>query len=262
MLPFDGYELSDREVHMVETAEDLLVRDCMTEQGMRWKLLPVPRPGSLAPENRRRYGVIEPEIARVFGYHMPPDSPEVVRRQEAWKEREKLPMREQLASFGKNGTGGCWGRAHARLRQDVPEIGSPTLNEIRSEQWDEVWRHPDVKAVIRAWRDCMSKNRYSYRDPLGVTEDEKWAETKRPTRAELTVAKLDVRCKERTGVVGVWKGVERDLQRQTIREHAGQFKKMRVAKERRLTAARRVLEKHGTVTGPERTGNGDGDTAR
>ncbi|UNO39400.1 hypothetical protein [Streptomyces sp. MST-110588] len=72
VLPFDAYEQSLDEYYTVKAAEDLLVRQCMRERGFTWKLLHRTTADTTGLKNRRRYGVIEPDVARTLGYHVVP----------------------------------------------------------------------------------------------------------------------------------------------------------------------------------------------
>jgi hypothetical protein len=83
-VPLDEYKLSRLDLQTIEYAEDLLTRDCMRDAGMDWKMLPPPSNQDPDPLNRRRYGLIEPKIAALFGYHLPPLPPELRAREAVW----------------------------------------------------------------------------------------------------------------------------------------------------------------------------------
>lgn len=74
-LPFDRYDFTPADLSVIERAEDLLVGDCMPSRGLAWETLPPSAEEDLEPPNRRRYGVVEPEIARRYGYHVAPRPP-------------------------------------------------------------------------------------------------------------------------------------------------------------------------------------------
>ncbi|WP_128512407.1 hypothetical protein [Streptomyces inhibens] len=125
VLPFDAYAISTPQIHTIESAEDLLIRDCMREHGRGWNTLPGPSGIDWAPSNRRRYGLIESEIAARFGYHLPPTPQELTRREAVWDARKKLPEREQLAAFGKKGGAGAGSRRTKACSEGLRNPTSP-----------------------------------------------------------------------------------------------------------------------------------------
>lgn len=68
-------------------------------------MLPPPSSQDPDPLNRRRYGLIEPEIANRFGYHLPPLPPELTARESVWAQRDRLPPAERHAAYGDDGKG-------------------------------------------------------------------------------------------------------------------------------------------------------------
>ncbi|MFP3990310.1 hypothetical protein U9R90_23195 [Streptomyces sp. E11-3] len=241
ILPFDEYILSTYEVHTVESAEDVLVRDCMRDQRKQWSYLPRPSRRVLDPPNRRRYGVIESGVADRFGYHLPPERPEVSRRSDAWDARSKLPRDVQLAAYGADGVSGCWEGAHESLLRNVPTVDDSLLNKWIKKDFDKAMRHPDVVRALGKWSRCMKEEGFAYPDPLSAAEDPAWSKTDRPSRRELSVAKADVQCKTKVNLVSAWSRVETTLQREAIRRHPDHFNKLKLVKERHLDAARKIL---------------------
>lgn len=69
-LPFDQYPPTLGEIYQIVNAEDVLVKECMRRRGLDWQELD--RPTDIAEyPSRRRYGLVEVEIARDHGYHVP-----------------------------------------------------------------------------------------------------------------------------------------------------------------------------------------------
>ncbi|GAU67394.1 hypothetical protein SSP35_04_04840 [Streptomyces sp. NBRC 110611] len=243
VLPFDAYAMSTPAIHTVESAEDVLIRGCMQAQGMSWKALPRPSGVDQDPPNRRRYGLVEADIAARFGYHLPPEPPELTRRAAAWDERKNLPDREQLAAFGRQGGGGCWKKAHDGLLRGITPADQSLFNRRIGEEFSASKSDPEVVRVIRGWSACMRENGFRYSSPLKVTGDAEWGKSSRPARREIAVARADIRCKERTDLVPVWSGVEARMQNDVIRRHAEDFRVLKAEKDRWLAAARRVLDR-------------------
>ncbi|URZ99472.1 hypothetical protein NCG97_00370 [Streptomyces lydicamycinicus] len=117
-LPLDSYAPSVAETHLVEDAQDILIRRCMKDRGMDWKSLPSVDAQDAEPPNLRRYGADEAEALR-NGYSPSPEAPSVVRRNRAWDAREALPAEVQRAAYGPSGEGGCLKTAQHQLVGDT-----------------------------------------------------------------------------------------------------------------------------------------------
>ncbi|MGW7364903.1 hypothetical protein ACWGI8_16090 [Streptomyces sp. NPDC054841] len=235
--------MSTPQIHTIESAEDLLIRDCMRAQGMGWKALPRPSGIDRQPSNRLRYGLVEPELATRFGYHLPPEHPETTRREAAWEAREKLPDREQLAAFGKEGGGGCWKQAHESLRRGLPQVDQSQFNRRIGAAFSASRRDPAYARVVREWSACLKEKGFRYANPLAVMRDAEWAKSTRPSRREIAVAQADVQCKQQTELVTAWVAVETRIQNEVIRSHPAEFRARKVRKDHWLAAARRVIER-------------------
>lgn len=70
-LPLDAYASTVAETHLVEDAQDILMRRCMKGRGLEWKTLPLVDAQDTEPPNLRRYGADEAEALRT-GYHPAP----------------------------------------------------------------------------------------------------------------------------------------------------------------------------------------------
>ncbi|MFG2098669.1 hypothetical protein [Streptomyces sp. NPDC048612] len=241
VLPFDAYALSGPDVHTIEAAEDVLIRDCMRDRGRGWTALPRPSAVDPDPPQRRRYGVIEPDVARRFGYHLPPPAPETARREEIWRAREKMPRAAQLAAYGKDGVSGCWKKAHGQLLRGVPKVSTALFNRRIREEFTASRKDRAVSAAVRSWSACMKRNGYRAADPLAAAGDDRWAKSPRPSRHEIATAQADVRCKQQTRLVTVWDKAEARLQHGVVRRHAAEFRKLAAQKSDWLKAARRVI---------------------
>jgi hypothetical protein len=172
-IPFDRYNFSPSDISILEGAEEFLVRDCMRQRGMAWEVLPQSAAEDLEPLNRRRYGVVESEIARLFGYHAPPDRPTVARRAAARDSRARsLSAKEQQAAYGEKG--GCLGQARAHLEQGTPQVDGGLFNRLISETFEQSQRDPEVVQVFQAWSTCMREQRWQYADPLAAVTDQRW----------------------------------------------------------------------------------------
>lgn len=243
-VPLDEYKLSRLDLQTIEYAEDLLTRDCMRDAGMDWKMLPPPSNQDPDPLNRRRYGLIEPKIAALFGYHLPPLPPELRAREAVWARRNRLLPAERRAAYGDDGEGGCRAQARDRLRKGIPNINQSRLYDFSADAFRVSLKDPEVVNVFRSWSACM-KDGFRYSDPLKPFGDALWAKSKRPSVQEIAVAEADVRCKQETNLVAIWSGVEERIQLDVIRSHSEDFDGFIRVKTAELEAARRTLKELG-----------------
>lgn len=239
-VPFDRYNFSPADIMILEAAEDLLIRDCMRRRGMEWEVLPPAVADDVEPPNRRRYGVVEAEVADLYGFRVPPDRPSVARRFAAREARtRRLPTAAREAAYGK--TGSCLGEARDHLERGTPQVDEALFNRLITETFERSQQDPAVERVFQAWSACMREHGLRYADPLAAVADERWTGDGAPTREEIRAAQVDVRCKAETALISVWSAVEKRIQDGTVRAHAAEFQALRTAKDQQLAAARRVL---------------------
>ncbi|NUW44392.1 hypothetical protein [Nonomuraea rhodomycinica] len=243
-VPFDAYNFSPAEIMTIEAAQDLLIRDCMRGQGMEWRLLPLPAEADVEPPNRRRYGVIEPRIARLFGYHAPPDRPSVARYDTERNDRlTRLSPAARRAAYGDPGgdANGCSGEAEAHLAKDTQKVDASLFNTLVRQTFEESQRDGNVVRAFRAWSACMRNKGFPYPDPIAAVTDDRWLNTQQPSRQEIIAAEADVSCKKDGDLVATWAAAEERIQRDVVLAHAEYFRTLKTHKDRQLGAARRLL---------------------
>ncbi|MGW3008012.1 hypothetical protein ACWC9R_04105 [Streptomyces sp. NPDC001219] len=238
-LPLDAYASTNAETHLVEDAQDILMRRCMKDRGMEWKTLPRVDAQDTEPPNLRRYGADEAAAVR-YGYHPSPHPPSVIRRNRAWDTREALPAEVQRAAYGASGQGGCLKTAQRQLVGDIPPLDFHAFNQLTGTALETSRRTPQVREALRRWRTCMAKAGSDYPDPYTAAGDKRW-ETSEPTPAERATARADVACQKSTKLVKVWSAAETRVQHRLIRANADRLHQAKTRKDRWLTAARRVL---------------------
>ncbi|MBN6057660.1 hypothetical protein JYK22_37405, partial [Nonomuraea sp. RK-328] len=239
-IPFDRYNFSPADVGVLEGAEELLVRDCMRRRGMAWEVLPRSAAEDVEPLNRRRYGVVEPEMARLFGYHTPPDRPTVARRAAARDSRARsLSAEERQAAYGEKD--GCLEQARTHLEKGTPKVDGALFNRVISETFQRSQRDPRVVQVFQAWSACMREQGWQYADPLAAITDRRWMRNGPASQEEIRAAQADVRCKVRTGLVSIWSAAEKRIQDDAVAAHPAEFRALQESKDRQLAAARAVL---------------------
>ncbi|MFG3118914.1 hypothetical protein ACGF4C_31685 [Streptomyces sp. NPDC048197] len=242
-LPLDAYASTVAETHLVEDAQDLLMRRCMNDRGMEWKLLPPVAAQDIESQNVGRYGADESEAAR-YGYHPRPDPPSVARRNRAWDERDALPAEVQQAAYGRSGKGGCLKTAQHQLVGDTPPPDYHAFNQLTGTALETSRRTPEVRNALRTWHACMAKAGFNYPDPFAAADSERW-ETTEPTVTERATARTDVACQKSAKLVAVWTATETRIQHRLIQQNSDRLHEAKARKDRWLAAARRVLERYG-----------------
>ncbi|MEU9497680.1 hypothetical protein [Streptomyces sp. NPDC048196] len=242
-LPLDAYASTVAETHVMEDAQDLLMRRCMNDRGMEWKLLPPVAARDIESQNVGRYGADESAAAR-YGYHPRPDPPSVVRRNRAWDEREALPAEVRRAAYGTAGKGGCLKTAQHQLVGARPPPDYHAFNQLTGTALEASRRTPEVRDALRTWHACMAKAGFDYPDPFAAADSERW-ETTEPTVAERATARTDVACQKSAKLVTVWAAAETHIQHRLIQQNSDRLHEAKARKDRWLAAARRVLERAG-----------------
>ncbi|OKH99034.1 hypothetical protein A6A06_25920 [Streptomyces sp. CB02923] len=242
ILPFDSYAQSDADLLTISSAEDVLMGDCMRARGMTWKTLPRASGEDADPPNRRRYGVIEPEVAHRYGYHPPPDPPASAQHEADEKARDAaLAPRERRAAYGTDGVGGCWKESHDRLEQRIPESAESLFNDLNLRLFDRSQRDAGVIRAVRAWSACMARAGLHYATPAQASDAPGWNKFPRVTAREIKVADADVRCKQETRLVSTWAAAEARMQRAALDRHAAALEALKTGSARWLASARAVL---------------------
>ncbi|MFJ4875506.1 hypothetical protein ACIP93_09875 [Streptomyces sp. NPDC088745] len=237
-LPMDAYLLSVDEIYDGEAAADLLTRQCMKKLGFEWRLIDRPDFGDW--RNRRRYGVVEPDVARSFGYHHVPAllSPTEVYEK---KQRRELGLTPEEKKAATDEESGCQRRANDALWRGIRYDDAPAMR-FSSKALEESAKDPRVVRATRDWSACMRAAGHAYATPAEAVGDPRWDMAKPPTEAEKAVAVQDVRCQVRTGLVRTWFRVDGELQRKWIEEKPKDFAALLAAKNSFLERARKIRE--------------------
>ncbi|MFG2118265.1 hypothetical protein [Streptomyces sp. NPDC048710] len=241
ILPYDHYQLSVNEIYLIESAQDLLTRDCMKKRGYDWEVIG-DRKRYADLRNRRRYGVIEMPVARQMGYRANDrllGSTDVTVQK---MDREKR-LSPEARGAALDPADGCDKLSYLQLAKGNQEDEN-LVNNLNYRSLQDAYKSPRVVSVMRNWSRCMAEKGYRYKDVNAVDSDPRWAKGRRPSAAEKRAAVADVSCKERFGLVKVLSDTERAIQERGIRQHKTYFERLASAKERYLAAARAVLRRH------------------
>ncbi|MFE3907471.1 hypothetical protein ACFXPY_46530 [Streptomyces sp. NPDC059153] len=237
VFPFDSYELPDDDIIKTYAATDALVRPCMREKGHEWGLIKTPE-NAPSWRNRLHFGVVEPDVARRFGYHAPAEllsSPEyrgVVRQ-----------MNGRLASLSKDAAShaaDCQKEAGQTLTRGA-KTSFAKLNDLKSSTFDAAKRDHNVKDATNRWSACMKAAGFDYTTPWAAAR--KWGAKGDPTKREIATAVSDVRCKKKTGIVAIWFSTEKRLEEKEISKDESYFNNLKNANAHYLHNARMALSK-------------------
>lgn len=240
-LPLDRYLLAPRESELVAQAFRTLVGQCMRGFGIT---SPQGSSGQQGPatRNERRYGITDPRLAATDGYRLANQTSAAVPA----RPRESAdPRARQVLTGMPAGTvnghpvlpEGCAGEARLRLNKGAPGGTDPdTAMRLAQDSFFESERDPRVRAVVRAWSDCMRRHGHNYPTPLAAAADPRFRGAVSPT--EIAVATTDITCKTETDLVGVWSSVETEVQRPVVESNRPALENIRRTNEIQLAAAR------------------------
>ncbi|MEU2601216.1 hypothetical protein ABZ669_29505 [Streptomyces hirsutus] len=221
-LPAENYIFSEAEIAQLTRAMSSIARTCMKEAGFTYR----PETGQ-SPDigvMDRRYGVANSSTAQTYGYHFP--SPKADRKSGATSLSEAGRVAlggKPLADGRLDPDGGCIGEAKRRLAGSDAEFGpDDTARKLNMESYARSQKDPRVLAAFRTWSACMAEKGYRYDSPMDAIDDPAFADEK-ANATEISTARADVECKEKTGLVRTWFDVESAWQRTEIEKDAEVF---------------------------------------
>ncbi|MEU6357260.1 hypothetical protein ABZ896_49515 [Streptomyces sp. NPDC047072] len=244
-MPLDAYRLTPQQQLEVDRAADLLVRACMAKAGFEW-YIPAEPPRRVDPR-RRRYGVIDPQVAQEWGYHLPvdPASTDTASRRSAVL---KDP-RADRAYYGPEDdkAKGCAAKAHAELAHgagNARDIAFPRATTLSWQSLEASKKQRDVVAALRAWKKCMAARGHPYDTPAEAVSDKAWdLDAAAVGRQEKAVAVADVTCKYEVGLVTTWWEAESAVQRGMISANAAALTAQKSMFETYMENVRAVLDR-------------------
>ncbi|MFG2913806.1 hypothetical protein ACGF0D_13050 [Kitasatospora sp. NPDC048298] len=257
-LPIESYLLSREDYRQYHAAEAVLVTRCVRGFGLDYT-----RPtGGGAPsrtQTTHRYDPVELADVSVNGYHSPDPSdgkkpadgptlsPDVNTVLGSGLGTDGKPAPGTASSFrGKElPPGGCISAAQQELIAHGGTGGDADVAVgINFEGFERSRSDPRVKAVFQDWSRCMAERGHSYATPGDALKDPRWGANTRPSAEEIATATADVRCKERTNVVGVWFTVETAYENELIRLRLPELTAAKAGNDAMLATARAVTAGH------------------
>ncbi|WP_133150537.1 hypothetical protein [Frankia canadensis] len=236
-LPLDRYLLSPDESALVARGYRVLLAECMDRFGLSG---PPEPPRSEGPHTwgERRYGITDLALAAQAGYRVSTHPPVPVARPSANDDPRTLTALTGRGAPTVNGRpvppGGCSDETDRRLRADAPTGADEYLAQrLDQDSYFRSERDPRVQKAAQAWSACMRGHGLRYPTPLSAPADPRFRNWP-VSRLEITTATTDIACKRQTNLVGIWSGVEADLQRAGIAAHRDALEKVRLTNEAQL----------------------------
>ncbi|MCL6293167.1 hypothetical protein [Streptomyces sp. 43Y-GA-1] len=224
-LPLDKYTPSSSERKRFTLATDMLSASCMKRFNLDWPERNTSEARSSS--NARRYGVIDHNQVKEFGYGTP--LPGGISRKMALQEEKKridavrkLPQATRNIYTGENiktyrgrtvPTGGCRGEAYRKAGLQSLEIPfSGDVARMQNRSWEASRRSPIVTEAAAKWRTCMKSSGFDYATPEAAVADPRWIDSSSsadsPSDVEVATASADVECKKRVLFVEKWYEIE------------------------------------------------------
>jgi hypothetical protein len=147
------------------------------------------------------------------------------------------------AEVGSQAAGGCFGQAERDLYGDQARhtsLASWVDNDVRGSVERQAAADPRLAAGIGAWSACMRALGYEYAEPtaavqeFGTTPDE-------PGSREREVAKADVGCKEKAGLVETYRGLKAEYGRDAASTYQAQLAEYRGIVDQAVRKANEIL---------------------
>ncbi|MFJ6566894.1 hypothetical protein ACIQNU_05705 [Streptomyces sp. NPDC091292] len=247
VLPFDKYEPTQQESYRAAKARDFLIEECMEKRGHEWEILRYPTHVD-EMKNRRRYGVIEIQVAREFGYHA--NSAILSGETDVPRQRDERDKRLDADGIqaAYNEKSGCGYKANDVLVPAEAGVDHDLFNRLSSSLLTKAKKDTKVVQVTRNWAKCMRERGYAYKTPDEAIGDPRWWKRKsdKPTSDEREVAVADVQCKSQVSLVDTLFTTESGIQAQAIKQHHAYFSKLSAAQTKYLARINEVIEAKGT----------------
>lgn len=231
-LPLDAYQPTPAQSATIETARDILMRDCMRSFGFDSPVMA----HTADTDPGRRYGITDPVEAERHGYRLPPEKAGGKNTPVPGQPRMTQAAQAVLTGTGeatvggkKVPAGGCAGEADRGLGYDVTvRDGFVEIDNIAQRLVNETRQHylsdSRVTHVNAQWSACMREAGFAGTPETG--EFTNWLDPNNfyssgpVTPTEIATARADVACKHKHNLAGVSQAVETAHQTRTIERNA------------------------------------------
>ncbi|MCX5423909.1 hypothetical protein [Streptomyces sp. NBC_00078] len=246
-LPIAAYSYSDAEYEVIESAQQVMARDCMRNFG-----LPYRPPGKSAPAaiSDRRYGLSDMDDANRYGYRLPPQPPEPEPKLTADQKKVLYGSRSREIPGEKNGRleyrgkavpdTGCLGSSIKKFAEPYAyPAGVTAASNISTDSYKDSMRDSDIKSLFTRWSACMKEKGYDYASPMDPFRTPAFTQGE-VTEKERKTAAADVTCKRSTNLLESWLDTETRIQKGMIRKHTKVLQRLKELHREKVEAARKL----------------------
>lgn len=254
--PMQAYAPTGGEIRRLSQAQQILIQQCMRRFGFTYDAPDTSSTGAES-DTARRYGLSEARDVERYGYASPEVRPAGQGNDHELEpamlavlngpddvDPDSLPQTQTEAEAKKGDgvpVGGCSRESYLKLY--APKKGMIDIafaQSLEREAYKKSRTDPRVTAVIKKWSACMGDGGYTVNDPvspmkeLGVEDDPS-------SDAAVKAAVLDVQCKAKVNLVGVWFSVESAYQKLAIDDNVETLSKYREQSRDRLRYANSLI---------------------
>ncbi len=219
-LPADRYDYTPQDYQRSQQASALLIRQCMADRGHPgFPLDPrYPHDPLVATAVGTDYGVLDPDIARRWGYGWDPVAHPGSR-----------PNGRRMTDAEFADWPACNAEANKRLMRGIDLKQDWLYAGRRAVEVDKaVKRDPRLRKAWDAWSRCVADQGFAhYSDPVAAYTDSAWQRASdgntRHTQRERATAVADVTCKRRHHTAELWHSVRAQKQAADIALHHDRY---------------------------------------
>ncbi|GGN33127.1 hypothetical protein FHR83_001690 [Actinoplanes campanulatus] len=225
-LPLDRYTTTIDQLIDLDYASKAVAADCMKRFGITWKFGERAELNALR-DRTNRLGLIDEAVAKRAGYH---DDPERA-GDYTQTDRDRTTLSDDQAIVLLGATpgekapdgvpeGGCLGEGHRKIAWNLDE--DAWLEDLTNEAAARTFADDRALKVAAAWSACMKTSGYRYAKPDDANNDARWWKDDKgaASRAEISTAVADVRCKRKVGYLDQMTSILSAYQQQIVEVNA------------------------------------------
>lgn len=249
-LPLARYSLTRDQQVILDRAQIRLQESCvrrLTSSALPPREVP---DATAAQETSRRYGLLDLESAKRYGYQSPDSPPDNASRPKP-DATQMMLLSGETASGETVKTykgravpeGGCSAEARRVVYRDHDkEPGIAVAQQIDIDGYKLSLQESRVLEAFSAWSQCMKSSGYSYTSPLEVTDDPEFADADSSGR-ERAVAQADVKCKLKVRLPQTWLAAESAIQKEMIQKNQFALERLSQSQREMVQRAQSILGK-------------------
>jgi len=269
-LPLDAYVQDNSQNNAIDQATNELIARCMRAKGFTMAQptafqQALSQADNAPPGTTEPYGVTSMAQAAQYGYSSPVSA--AIQRLKAkyhvghygahavvgagsllFGPKESPAYNVALIGYpsgnppvGYDTVKGCTGQAYAALDGGPAPVDPHNLvGSLAGTAEQETESNPQVVQAMSGWSACMHRQGYTYQTPMQAAAVS-WPAS--PSPLEISTAKADVACKQRTDLPGIWERVEAGYERSLINQNAAALAQVKQATAAEIRRAESVLSK-------------------